>query len=591
MNAKALYDDGSVRHGIMSVALPAMRGGSELAGAIVGAAGPSAPAMAPPVLPDLTVTLTFDPQTGHAKIFRFSLADIGSMPAARAPAPWLEGPLVREQRYYGPAMNGIQLVFDVWSPATGTPHVDVIFHNDSADNPDIDTRTYDVTIALAGTQVYQARSVWHYAHAVWHKVVGAANPPPRIVPDIQLMKDTGAIPNYARISPDPGEMAKFRPQRLDDGAPPLDSAGLTMYMGTTGGRADIGPLPAWAVFYLLDPSRQNANTLFATADAAGAVPWHVRDPKTNGPIDIDTYPNVWLDGRGQAVAGILARKYYVSDTKWVPDDAHQPSLTYLPYLLTGSQYYRDELAMQAGYVLLAIDPAYRKGSAGLTLASQTRAIAWDLRTLANAAFILPAGAQSRYFRSKLQENLREIVRRYIDGHELDGAGEIKGYIPGPYAVDGATPPWQDDYILIVLGWIDRMGIADAKPVIEWMTNFAAGLFTNAARGYDPIYGTPYFLYVREPETGQLIGTWAAAFKRTFTKPVTALNYPDWGGGYAALARAALASIISATGSSRARDAYRFVLDKTPGMDANYPKYPVFAIVPVQSGPMLTSNRQ
>ena len=595
LNAKALYPDGSVRHGILTLQLPAMRGDSRLKGSVATATGTLMPAMAPQPPPALEVALTFDPGTDHAKILRARLGDIVKASATRNPPPWLSGPLALEQRYYGPAMNGIQLVFDVWTPATGAPRVDVIFHNDSADNGDIDTQNYNVAITLAGKPVYRTDTIWHHPHATWHKLIHADGiDPPRMVPDIALLKSTGAIPNYAQIMPDRGEMDKFQPRRLDDGSPPLDPAGITMEMGTTGGRDDIGPLPRWAVFYLLDPSRQNQNTLTATADAAGSVPWHVRDPRTNGPINIDAYPQVWLDGRGQAVPGIMERKYYVSGTKWNPDDAHQPSLTYLPYLLTGSQFYRDELAMQAGYVLLAMDPKYRGGPAGVVMGSQVRAIAWDLRTLANAAFILPsADPMTRYFQSKLEGNLREFARRYVNGHEMDAAGELEGYVPGPYAVDGATPPWQDDYLAIVLGWIDGMGFSGARPVLEWMTNFVAGRFTNADRGYDPIYGTPYFLYVQEPGTDRTIATWAGAFKRTFDPaqhPVRTLDYPDWGGGYAALARAALASIISATNAAQARSAYQYVLANTRGMDANYAKDPVFAIVPTRNAQAVTARQ-
>lgn len=61
------------------------------------------------------------------------------------------------------------------------------------------------------------------------------------------------------------------------------------------------------------------------------------------------------------------------------------------------------------------------------------------------------------------------------------------------------------------------------------------------------------------------------------RPVTTLDHPDWGGGYAALARASLASIIHATGPAQAREAYGFVEAQTPRMDASYPREPAFAI--------------
>jgi hypothetical protein len=586
MDWKARYPDGSVRHAVIAVQLPAMARGATLKGVIATADGDGPRSAAVPALaaPNLDVALTFLDGPDKGKTVTVNLPDLARQTTSHIDSPWLKGPLVREQRYYAPMTDGgIQLTFDVWTPAVGPSRVDVVVHNDTAQNPQIDTRTYSVAMTLDGKQIYHVDQVSHYAHSTWHRLVYAdSKAPPRVVIDTRALITAGAAPHYGVITPDAGAMEKlFDAARGDD--VPLRAAGVTPYMPTTGGRADIGPLPTWAVFYLLDPSRKNQETLLADADAAGAAPWHVRDKRTQGPINIDKYPDVWLDGRGQAVPGILARKYYVSDTKWQPDDAHQPSLTYLPYLLTGSQYYRDELAQQAGYVLLAMDPQYRGHASGFVLGSQIRAVAWDLRTLANAAYILPnADPTQPYFQSKLEGNLREIIRRYVDGHEMDSAGQLEGYLPGPYAVEGATPPWQDNYLAMVLGWIDSMGYKDSRPILRWMTKFTAGLFTNGERGYDPIYGTPYYLYVQFPHSDDMITTWANAFKTTFDPvhhPVTTLDYPDWGGGYAALARGGLASIINATQSPQAVEAYNYVVKQTPRMDANYAQEPTFAITP------------
>ena len=152
--------------------------------------------------PDLDIVLTFAPGTDHTKTLHARLSDVMNAPVTHKTAPWLTGPLVREQRYYGPAMNGIQVVFDVWSPVAGAPHVDVIFHNDSADNGDIDTQTYNVAITLDGRPAWHADNVWHYPHATWHKIISAGDAPPRAVPDMRLLREIGAIPNYADIRPD-----------------------------------------------------------------------------------------------------------------------------------------------------------------------------------------------------------------------------------------------------------------------------------------------------------------------------------------------------------------------------------------------------
>ena len=62
--------------------------------------------------------------------------------------------------------------------------------------------------------------------------------------------------------------------------------------------------------------------------------------------------------------------------------------------------------------------------------------------------------------------------------------------------------------------------------------------------------------------------------------MTALDYPEWGGGYSALARGALASILTVTHSPEAAQAYGYVLAHTPNLADNYPKDPVFAIMPL-----------
>jgi hypothetical protein len=586
MDAKAFYCDGSVRHAVVSVQTPTVRGGAALKGVIEPGAAPAQPAAAPePGAPAVTAEITFEAGPDKGRTVTVDLPALVRSAKPREGKPWLDGPLVREERYASALVDGLQVVFDVRTPVVGPALVDVVFHNDAAQNATIGTLVYDARLTLDGRQVFRADNLGHYAYANWRwQIYADGAPPPRVVPDTRRLMALGAAPRYARVRPDPSAMDKLHAVAVANGYP-LGFGSITPYMPTTGGRPDIGPLPTWAVFYLLDPSRENHETLFANADVAGSVPWHVRDLRTGGPIRIDQHPDVWLDGRGEAVPGILERKFYWLDTKWQPDDAHQPSLTYLPYLLTGSRYYRDELAMQAAYVLLAIDPRYREGASGFLLGSQVRAVAWDLRTLANAAYILPSDDPLQpYFQGKAEANLREIIRRYVHGHELDEAGELKGYIPGPYAVETATPPWQNDYLAIVLGWMHDMGFADARQVLGWMTNFVAGRFTSADRGYAPIYGTPYYLQVADPSSHQLIGSWSQAFKTTFNPktPVTALDYPDWGGGYAALARASLASIINVTGSAQAKTAYAFVKAHTPGMDANYAKEPTFAITPTEA---------
>ena len=50
---------------------------------------------------------------------------------------------------------------------------------------------------------------------------------------------------------------------------------------------------------------------------------------------------------------------------WAIDTAHQPALSYLPYLVTGSQYYLDELMAQTEFQRRVLRAALPGPGAGL----------------------------------------------------------------------------------------------------------------------------------------------------------------------------------------------------------------------------------
>ena len=67
-------------------------------------------------------------------------------------------------------------------------------------------------------------------------------------------------------------------------------------------------------------------------------------------------------------------------SRLIPDNAHVPSLAYVPYLMTGDRYYADEMAFWANFVLLRTFQDgysnYRGGTKGLLVANEVRGIAW-----------------------------------------------------------------------------------------------------------------------------------------------------------------------------------------------------------------------
>jgi hypothetical protein len=349
----------------------------------------------------------------------------------------------------------------------------------------------------------------------------------------------------------------------------MGSSLIEKYMGGTGGRADIGPMTQWAAMYLVSQDPRMLDVMLAQADAGGSIPWHYRDDATGDYVRIDLHPSLWLDGR----AG-----YDISGGGWAPELAHQPELSYLPYLLTGTHYYLDELQAQASFGIAADDPQYRSGANGIEPWGQIRALAWGLRDIANAMYLTPDNdPMQAYYEKILDNNLSYLVKTYITDGTMDQAKELEGYLRGDYGTAGAMAPWQQDYTIMALGRIAAQGSEDAAALMGWMTNFAAGRYINGDYGYDPLYGPAYNLYLG---TNTLYGTWAQAFQNSNLSGLTEMDgYPDWAGGYAAGAKGALATLITETQKADAYEAFGYVVSQTTGMVNDFPNNPTFDIAP------------
>ena len=96
-----------------------------------------------------------------------------------------------------------------------------------------------------------------------------------------------------------------------------------------------------------------------------------------------------------------------------------------------------------------------------------------------------------------------------------------------------------------------------------MDNFTSGRFIHGDDGFDPRFGAAYMLKVNSTGNGPVYTTWADFFKGSFgTSPKVPaegiLGTPTSPYGYAANAKAAVASIFSATQSPDAMEAFGFL---------------------------------
>jgi len=161
-------------------------------------------------------------------------------------------------------------------------------------------------------------------------------------------------------------------------------------MGAPGGRPEIAPYPDWVAQYLVHENPATRAYLLRTADLAGSWPVQCQADE-RALVSIDLQPQFWLDARDYGLPRRAQGDLSAAATGPLgPDVAHQPSMAYVPYLITGDRYYADEMKFWANYDLLVSHPYYdRNGGQGILAGLQVRAFAWSLRDLVDAAAYLP----------------------------------------------------------------------------------------------------------------------------------------------------------------------------------------------------------
>jgi len=586
VDVKATNTDGSVRFAVITLA-PAIAAH----GAVDVMLAKGTPAARPDVQVssvlqhgyDLQLHLTMHNSDGTTTPITINAANVLAQTLQNGTAQtWLDGPLANEVRVTAPINQYLTATFDIRAQADGSVHTDVTVGSNTTYTTGNHTFVYDVQITEGGAVAFGASGVHQYPHSDWHQEVRSnGQPDAHVVFDINHLIETGAIPAYdTSIGINSSKIDSYVNSLAAAKTGPLGNALVQTNMPEAGGRPDIGPNTTWAATYLVSQDQRAESVMLANANAAGSIPWHFYDEATGQPVKITDHPNVWLDSRAGG-PDTPADPIYPADSGWNIDTSHQPALVYVPYLVTGSHYYLDELKMQAAYCLASYNPAYRGYADGNVDIDQVRAKAWTLRTLADAAYITPdSDPLKAYFVQKLDSNLTEFVQKYVVGGAMDSAGQVEGWIPGAYE-PGIIAPWQEDFVAMTLNGIGQMGFQKANDLLAWMDNFESGRFLNADNGFEPLHGPAYNYDTYDPTTGQLFSTWQQVYQATFgsSAPPTQLDgYPDWAGGYAAIAKAALASIISATGSPKAREAYDFVVRHTPKMPADYANDPTWSVM-------------
>jgi hypothetical protein len=597
-DVKRRYGDGSVRFTVVTARLDTWgAGGTGRVALANGTPGePAAPVTAKDLLAtefDARIAFTFPDGTVRTAGARALLEAAGDK--ART---WLHGPLVTEWLLDGPPLdaNGkpdpdLHVRFQVRAYA-GCRRVRVSVAVENVWDTWAGNIRYDAVLTVAGKPVFTVKGLNHRRLSRWRKVAWwGGEPNTHVKHDLAYIIATGALPNYDRTLDIPERRIVRRFDGWRKASQNLMGPGLLMrYMPSTGGRAEIGPYPSWTVDYLLTMDRRAKLPVLGQSDLAGAWPIHVRARKTGRVLSIDDRPEFWLDARGRDKPRWQdARTPYKEGRKerLTPDQAHQPSLAYVPYLVTGDYYHLEEAVFWANYCLISTWPHPRQKEKGI-LSGQIRGRGWALRNLADAEWILPDDAPERaYFAEKIRNTLAVWTGRMLDSPQTNPLG-FHGFrsVGNARIKNAANPnwyvmvPWEHDYLIWSLHHATELGWAAAAKPRDYLFRWRVGTFVHAP-DFDPERAAPYRMVVaeRDPNTKKLIiyDDWKkvqAENERLTPKA----GLPNYGCSYAYSGRGAVVCAVD-TGFPKAAEALKVVESLLPGHREKMTRNPLWAIQP------------
>lgn len=613
LDVKSYWEDGSVKMAVVTLARPEIAAGlgvDVVLGLATTASAKAAAAAAPVNLAaalsghGFTVDLTLQ---GKATQSIDVLAALKSALAAGTADFWQEGPLASQARIEIPVGGSQRLVFDVTAWKGGELSVDAQFNNDIAMGTSGGTVSYSAVVRMDGAVVAN-ESVTQSQYQNWHQSFstsdvdggqGLGDPASgwlNIQHDVEALAATGAVASYdLSVGVSQSLLNSYASATNSSGwGGPLDTYDIWTNMPSAGARADIGIVTQANTAWLMTQDARAAAYAMGQAEGAGSVPWHYWDEGHDTWLNTDNYPRVWTDPRGgTGTAGSSSStgltQQVPTNTSWTPDTAHQPELSFVPYLLTGERWILDNLYAQASYSIMSTWSDLRMFAQDLIAREQgVRPIAWGLRELENAAFAAPDGSVEQvYFREAADANWAWLVSQIPQWTAEEG--EAYGWIPPGAGVE--LKPWMQDYVASTAIAAAKRGSEDALTFLKWQANFLVGRFTNEANGFNPHDGINYAVAYAATDGGTTFTTWKQIGDQT-----AALGWSNgngWGssdGNFAQIALSTLAGIYEVTGSQAAADAYWWLLGENPPYvsESTYASDPTFSLDLPPGGGVLKS---
>ena len=279
---------------------------------------------------------------------------------------------------------------------------------------------------------------------------------------------------------------------------PMSGAGITQHMPQTGGRADIGLFNEIEANWLINPDGLSAEAAMrAWGEAAGSVPWHYRDETTGAPVSLLKHPrfNAEWQANSDSIIGNASAKmidaHGFNTSGWELDDAHQPSLSYVPAVATGESYFLENLQNQITQCF-AGTAYWSTQTTAYMFRGEDRGYAWTLRTLfmtlkatelAEKYGPLPTWLMpSSYYRTLLGNQLEQFTRLFVNNPTHAGTF----FSAGPELI--SIGPWQTEFRNMALNLGVIFGYDEWRPALQWAMKSTIGRVTAF-----PAYPAGYFV--------------------------------------------------------------------------------------------------
>lgn len=526
VDVKARHADGSVRHAVITAQLStSAANGVDNISLIKATAGAAATPVAPTTLLNSGFTASFNATIGGVRY----TASADELLKSGKYTTWLSGALVNEWLVQAPLKNAagvahphLMAQFAIRAYAgQNSARVDVTIENGWAFEASPQNFKYDAQVLVGGQPVFSQAGMTHYHHGRWREVFwwGKAQPL-NVRHNTSYLIATKAVPNFDQALGIPeSTLSYWKNQWSSSKTGPMQTGVAEPFMPTTGARHEIGIMPSWNVLYLLTMDQRMKDVAVGMSDIAGTWPAHYRDKNTGRPVTLASYPYMSVISSGGDTINPATKKSEafpacpesVCAQPLAADTAHQPSFSYVPYLLTGDYYHLEELQFWANFSSFRSNPNYRAAGKGILLDEQVRALAWSLRTLAEAAYITPDNdPQKSNFTTIVNNNIEWYDAQYTNNPAANKLGVIVNGYSIVYENVNALAPWQDDMLTGVLGHVVELGFTNAQPFLAWKTKFAVDRMVGA--GFCAIQAPAYNLFVRDSEKAPMYTTIAQVYK-------------------------------------------------------------------------------